>query len=250
MGDEGARFGFTWQDEDELVGMQKLSRQDARQSSSAVLSTVGAIPRNAMTDVVEVNPNLMSSACFQDHIHQGKVADVLAYGVVGSCFLSGAHYGHFLSVHRMPPYRTFYCSEGCGLSDYESPILLVDQSLLELFHEILQGRFRLRHKHKAGCVFVESVHNAGPESLTTLQLRIAAKKSVHESVLLVSRRGMHDHSGRLVYDEDRIVLKDDTGRSFFTVWDDVRGWWKMNVHDVTGRDTLTGLACVAVDGNL
>ncbi|GMA77392.1 hypothetical protein GCM10025880_38090 [Methylorubrum aminovorans] len=84
----------------------------------------------------------------------------------------------------------------------------------ELGGEALVGEIVLGHDEQAACILVETVDDARPAHATDPGQAYAAMgdQPVHESAILVPRRGMHDESRRLVDDDEILVLMDDRQR--------------------------------------
>src|SRR5665213_3439430 len=77
--------------------------------------------------------------------------------------------------------------------------------------EIAVRFFGLGHHEQAGCILIETMHNAGPIGVTArmdfLKLANMMKQSVHQRSATGAMRGMHHHSRRLIDDNDRVVLE-------------------------------------------
>ena len=95
---------------------------------------------------------------------------------------------------------------GRGGAEREGPVLALDGALLKLAHEVRLGGKRAGDNHEAGRVAVEAVDDARTGHLA--ELGIAPQQAVEQRAAGVARARMHDETGGLVDDDDRIVLVD------------------------------------------
>ena len=95
---------------------------------------------------------------------------------------------------------------GAGGAEREGPVLALDGALLKLAHEVRLGGKRAGDDHEAGRVAVEAVDDARTGHLA--ELGIAPQQAVEQRAAGVARARMHDETGGLVDDDDRIVLVD------------------------------------------
>ena len=95
---------------------------------------------------------------------------------------------------------------GRGGAEREGPVLALDGALLKLAHEVRLGGKRAGDDHEAGRVAVEAVDDARTGHLA--ELGIAPQQAVEQRAAGVARARMHDETGGLVDDDDRIVLVD------------------------------------------
>ncbi len=64
-------------------------------------------------------------------------------------------------------------------------------------------------------VLVEAVHDSGPLRLAAREVRDVREQRIDQRTARVTRRGMHDHAGGLVHDQQELIFKDDRQRDRF-----------------------------------
>ena len=72
---------------------------------------------------------------------------------------------------------------------------------------------RFRHDEQSGRLFVEAVNDSGAVVVIPRELGLSPHESIHQRPAPIPRRGMDNHSRRLVHHEQRVVLIDDLQRN-------------------------------------
>src|SRR5678809_212437 len=93
---------------------------------------------------------------------------------------------------------------------------------------------RLRDEQEAGCLLIQPMDDTRARLVSVWGTHVAAtEQRVHQSAGPVTRSGMHHHTGRLVDDEQRLVLVYD--RDIYLLWQNLTLWSGRQYH----RDRLS-----------
>ena len=144
---------------------------------------------------------------------------------------------------------TFPSSGGPAVDDRQ--ILLYEASCLHRLREPRVRGLGLRDDEDAGGVLVETVDEPGAVRLAAPLLR-AEEERVHEGAVPVPDRGVDDEAGRLVEDEEVLVLEEDRERDVLRTQLRLRrrGRREDGVDEIAGGDLRGGLRDGAtVDGD-
>jgi hypothetical protein len=94
------------------------------------------------------------------------------------------------------------------------------------------GAVRFGDDEQSGSLFVQAMDHSRPLGLALRREAAApAQQSVHQSPAPVARRGMYDHAGRLVHDQQRFVFVDDADRNVFTGERSLLDPWNIDADD-------------------
>ena len=111
----------------------------------------------------------------------------------------------------MPADRLVDGAAALDLAAYQRLVVAFDGARLQLAHEVGLRFQRLGDNHQAARILVEAVHDAGARDV--VQLRQVVQQGVEQGAAPVAVARMDDESGRLVEDEQRLVLIDDIERN-------------------------------------
>ena len=148
-------------------------------------------------------------------------------------------------AHPLPVDRV----TGDGFIDYAGTVAQDsrDQREIDLRHrpggklagKIAMGRVVFRHYERPAGFLVQPMDDPGtflpPDAGKILAMR---EESVDERVLRMPRARMHDDSGRLVQDEQIVVLENDVEADLFRLRFDLLDLRFAHFHDVTGADEI------------
>ena len=96
---------------------------------------------------------------------------------------------------------------------HQRDVLLLDLAIVELPRELLVRRVVLGDDHQSRRAAVEPMHDARPLlAADAAQIVDMMQQRVDQRAAGVAGRRMHDHSGRLVDDDEIAVLVDDRQR--------------------------------------
>jgi hypothetical protein len=165
-----------------------------------------------MTEVMEVHPDLVGPAAVQDAFDE---ADLVAgtkdaiLGFRGAALASRD--AHPLAVHGMA--RDGFVDHSGLLpqnSGNERQINLCHRPRGKLAGQIAMGGVVLRDDEHAASFLVETVHDAGTFlSANAGKILAVGQERIHQSVPLMAGAWMHNNSGRLVQDEEIVILEND-----------------------------------------
>ena len=116
----------------------------------------------------------------------------------------------------------------------------LNRAVLELRLEVAERGVVLCDDDQAGGFLVEAVDDAGAQlAADTFDVRAVVEHGVDERVLGVAGRGMDDHAGRLVYDDDVVVFIDDDERDGLRLGEGGLRWGRgVHRHGLSGRQGL------------
>ena len=89
----------------------------------------------------------------------------------------------------------------------QRPIFALNGPLLQLAHQIKLSVLILSHDHQTGGISVQSVHDTRTRQRS--ENRIVGKQAVEKCIVPMPGRRMNHETGRLVDDEDVLVLVND-----------------------------------------
>ena len=98
---------------------------------------------------------------------------------------------------------------------HQRHVRLVNRTRAKLIREIFERRFSLRDDQQAGRVAIESMNDPGPHTARVRQLLKMVSEGVRQRAGMDSRCRMDHKTGRLVYDDQRLVFVNDLDRYRF-----------------------------------
>jgi hypothetical protein len=210
------------------------------------------VAEDRMTEVMQVDADLVGPAAVQGAFDE---ADPVAgtqdavFGFRGAALAAGD--AHPLSMDGMTFDR--FIDDAGSLAQRagdERQINLGHGACGELAGEVAVGRVVLRDDEGAAGFFVETVNN--PRAFFPPDAgKIAAigEQRVHQRVLLMPGARVHDDSGRLVQDEEIVVLENHIERDLFRERVDLLDFRFAQFHGVAGADEVAGPRDFPVHGH-
>ena len=198
--------------------MQRLSMKEP---TAAGFAAIQRIAETWMPNRREMHANLMHPARVGLHPHQRRASFVGFRGVesrehrdMADCVARRIRsHRHPLALDWMPsdgPLDRHAVAREFALDDRQ--ICFRDGAILELSRKCGARKRRARHDHHARRVFVQAMHNSGPQHAVGLghrgQLGKSREQSIDECAVGMPGRRMHRHPGGLVHDDYFVVVED------------------------------------------
>jgi hypothetical protein len=191
---------------------------------SAVEPAVERIADDWMTDCTEVDADLMRPPGLNRDVHQRQGTDRFGADDSRNRLAAPAGSGrrsmpisssrqpgrHFVAVHGVSTDRCIDASSRLHDAPYEGDVFLLHLPIVKLAGEFVMSRVVLGYHHQAGGAAIEPMHDSGPFLASdAAQIRDVMKQRVDQRPTRVARGRMYDHSGRLVDDDEVLVLVPD-----------------------------------------
>jgi hypothetical protein len=172
---------------------------------------VDKITDQRVTNKLEVHPHLVSAASVYVYFGQSRATEAFEHTIGGARIAAEIlHNRHAFSVRRMP------CEGGPDFANvalhFSAENCVVDflnLSTGELSREGDMSGVALGHHKASTGVFVEAMNDAwARDSADPAELAAAMmQQCVHQSVLLVAGRWMHDDSRRFINNQQAVVFE-------------------------------------------
>ena len=178
---------------------------------------VDGIARHGMTDIGHVDADLMGTTGFELHPQVGKITigvrhEEMRNGVF-AVFLGDRH---LFAVGGVPSDRRVDRT-GIGLKPAVDDRLVLPRKGMagNLFGERKVGKIVFRHDQQSARILVDPVHDAGTDhAVDTGQRALAViQQRVDQRAVRIARRRVHDHTLRLVDDQQIVILVADIQRN-------------------------------------
>ena len=172
-------------------------------------ATVERVARHRVADRGEVDADLVRAAAVDADAEQRGAVEALERAPAGPRLASarGSH-RHALAANRVAADRPVdLAGRARGDPEHERHVLLLDRARGELARERPVRRIVLGDDQQPGRAAVEPVHDAGAEHAPDPgQVAHPGEQRVDERAARGTRTGVDDQAGRLVHDDDRLVL--------------------------------------------
>ena len=172
-------------------------------------ASVGVVPDHRVPDGREVHANLVRAPAVQVTTEQVGRHEARQPRKVGARRAPGCHHGHPQAVVGIASERLVHRDRVVGeMPPAEGGVPSHDPPLGDGLAQHPQRPVRLGHDHQPRGVLVEPVNQPGSLLTRPVGERLPAPlQRVHQRPRPVARRGMHHHAGRLVDDQQRLVLE-------------------------------------------
>ncbi len=209
----------------EAPRVQCLARERERgrgqRQARLAASAVRGVAEQRMPERGQVHADLVRAPGFEAALHERGGAEALDDVDVRARGLAGRDDGHLGALRRMAPDRRVDRRRAREVAEHDRDVLALDAARRQLPDEIDLRGPGLRDDHEPARVLVEPVHDARARQRGQ-RGRVMQQRVLQRAVAVAAAR-MHDEAGRLVEDEERVVLVHDRER------DRLRG------HAVVGR---------------
>lgn len=187
-----------------------LDRENRAVINRLKAAAVHGVSEKREPETLAVDADLMRAAGFET---AGDPADHALPCVperhTGDMGAGGAHRARNVDgkPHRVPGVtadRTVDQRPLRGFASKQRPVLTLHRAFLKLTDK---GGFRfkrLRDHHETGRVAVQTMNNAGAGQHP--KLRVTEKKTIQQRIVPVTRRRMYNKAGRLIHNDDRVIL--------------------------------------------
>ena len=174
---------------------------------------VHRIPHDRMTDVLEMDSNLVGAPAVEVQTQQIRHLEASNHTRIGACGTPKRRDRHPLAVDRMTRDRPVdhgrariqMAPDQCGVGSSHPP-------RRDRGAEPAMGQIGLGHHHQAGCLPIQPVHDAWPSLGASGKRRPSRDQCIDQSVVPVTRRGMDHQAGRLIDDGEVLILEQDGKR--------------------------------------
>ena len=182
-----------------------MERLAGETDAGGLALVVNRIAHQGKAQSRHVHPDLVGTARLQAALHQGATLEMLQHRVMGAGLPAVVlDHGHFGALGGMTADGRIHRAVTVEIAHQQSPVFPLHGAGLELAHQIGLGLQGLGHHHEAGGVLVQAVHDAGPGHLG--QLGRVMQQRVEQGATPVATARMHHQTGRLVDDEDGLIL--------------------------------------------
>ena len=171
-----------------------------------------------MSDVTQMDADLMGSAGFDFNLNQGVFFESFQYFIMGDCFSRFLIFqdSHFLAVDwvsSQPRFDDAFIIFHHAVN--QGDISFFDRPMLELFYERKIGGVLFCGHEQARRVFVEAVDDTRAEWRAEGGEPAMIKQGVNQCPAIIPRRGMDDHVFRFIDDHNVVIFVDDIYRDVF-----------------------------------
>ena len=196
-----------------VTGCTSASRARAAPAAETRIgpsAAVRGIADERMAERGEMHADLVRAAGLEPAAQQRRVAEALEDVDVRARRLARGDDRHRRALGRMAADRRVDRVAAREVARGEREVLARHRARLQLAHEVGVRRQRLRDDQEAARVLVEPMHDAGARHAR--ELRRVMQQRVEQRAVAVAGARMHDEPGRLVDDEERVVLGNDRQR--------------------------------------
>ena len=247
--------------ESQLGRMQKVTPERFNRApccwvSNRVLSptAVSCIAHNWMTDVREMNSNLMCAAGFDLHIQQCEFLIArcdFIQRMSGAACVTLEHCHASAIVRAASETRFNLASIFCYASINQRRVLLEHLAVAKLIGEFFVSRIVLRHNKQARCVLVYAMHDARPNAASYTGQRIEViDERVGKRPRIDSRAGMNNHACRFVDDDEIVIFKDYVERDRLGDQLDGRRFGQINFNVIANAQSIARLRDMLIDQHI
>jgi hypothetical protein len=221
----------------ELPSMEKMAFE-------VVPFSIERIAGDRMSEMLEVDPDLVGATCARHASHQGpSVTDgqqfVIGHGIPAG---GGAARGHLLALHGVTSYSQINGSlRVSGPSPDDGEIGFFHLSVRKLRRKSGVGLIVLCNDNAAAGFLVEAMNDSGAVLFGTGgEGASVVQESIHKGTLLMARANVNDHPGRFVdHQQIGVLMKDLEGDILRS---GSRGWFGSLLLD---QEEVAGLHLIA-----
>lgn len=206
--------------EDEFSGVEHLTGDEAAggfAEAGVWLAAIEEVAGDGMSEMLEVDPDLMGATGVQFDFHMGRAAQAFEDAVRGAGVAAFSH-GHALALEAVARNRGVnFAAQSAKLAADDGFVDFLSLARGKLGGEMEVRGVVLGDDEAAAGFLVKTMDNAGPGDAADAAEppRAMMEQSVDESVRGVARGGMHDQSRRLVQGQQVVIfVKDFQGDVF------------------------------------
>lgn len=211
------------------------------------MPAIGAIAHDGMTDVFEMDPDLMCAARLEPASDQANRLSVEHAIRKGGDVRDGpfpafrCENRHTLTIPAVPAHAGVDGSRH-GPAPDQGQVFARNGPVLQLLHQAQLGRRMTGHDQQAAGIAIESMHDTA--SGQQHQTGVMCDQTVDQCAVGMSRSRMHHQTSRLVDDDDIRVLMDDPEihglRHPGLRWGELR---RLHVQSLSGSQQLGRATC-------
>jgi hypothetical protein len=195
--------------------LQRVRRSPSRpRDATASSASVDGIAHHGVSGVLEMDPDLMGATGMEleaEEINGGKPGDHVR---VGARRPPGGRNRHSLAVARMAgDWRLDHGGTLREMAPRQRCVRAGDATLPEQVTEPAVREIGFGDQHEARGVAIEPVHDPRSALHATAQSRAASDKRVHQGVVPMTGRRVHDQARGFVDDREVLVLPHDGERN-------------------------------------
>src|SRR5579875_1650579 len=195
----------------QLVGMQELAAQGQRSATASI----DGIACYRIADSSQVDANLMRAPRFELYQQQRMPGEALQHAEAGARLASRSRGNvHLLAMPWITTNGGIYASAIKRHNAInERQIALYYRVALHLLDQSCAGAGVSGNDEQAGGILVQAVDDAGTLHIPGgSQRRVARQQRIDQRIIVVAWRGMHDHTGSLVDDQQVLICVEDIER--------------------------------------
>src|SRR5690606_58010 len=170
-------------------------------------ATIDGIADDRIPDVCKMHTNLMRATGFELHTYERVRAEPLHDPVVRDGLATVRPNGHARAHRAMPSKGLVHRATARHDSRADGEIRAFDFAGRDGGNESRVGFGRPRDDHEPARILVQPMHESGARQ--GRELRIQREQRVLQRVRRVARTRGYDQAGRLVDDDQRVILVDD-----------------------------------------
>ena len=199
----------------EPPGMEEQPAEPGRTAPRGA-GAIDRIARDRVADGVEMDPDLVRPPGHQVELEQGPLGEPLANAIAGDRRAAVGHDRHLRPVLRVAPDRRLDAADGGGHAALdERQVRLLDPAGLELGHDRGLRRVGPGDHQQPARIAVEAMDDARPldagDAAPGLAVAVRQERVDQRAARMTGRR-VDDEAGRLVDDQQVVVLVDDPQR--------------------------------------
>ena len=173
----------------------------------AALPAIRRIADQRMPERGQVNAYLMGPTGLEPAGEQRAIAKSLAHFIARHRGFPAGDDRHRRAPDRVTADRRIDRAAAGDVAGGERQIFAMDASCLQLAHQVGLGDFGLGHDQQSARVLVQPMHDA--RARDGGELRRMVQQRIGKRAVAVAAARVNDQPGRLVDDEDRLVLVHD-----------------------------------------
>src|SRR5439155_572763 len=186
----------------QLGRVQRLAREGKAMARAA---TVHHVADQRVTDMLEVNADLVRAPRFQPAFDQRRAAEALQDAKRSARRLAAVRYRHANPRADVAAHRGIDHSARRRIALHDREVHAAHRPIGELLREVGLRGYGFRHHQQAARVLVETVDDAGP--WYSGQGRRMRQQRVEKRAVRLARARMHDQARRLVdHDQLRVFV--------------------------------------------